>query len=78
MSEEVKANEVPQNQKKQYLLMIDEIGMAMLSRLSPAFAFVQVEGMPLNDQPNYQVLVSPLPKPVEAPVETPTEAAPAV
>lgn len=55
--------DIPVYQKKQYLLMLDEVGMAMLSRLSPAFSFVQVEGMPLEQNPAYQVLVSPLIKP---------------
>ncbi len=58
-------NEVPAHQKKQYLLMVDEVAMAMLSRLSPSVAFVQVEGMPLENNPGYQVLVSPMIKPQE-------------
>jgi len=58
-------SEIPMHQKKQYLLMIDEVGMAMLARLMPCLGFVPVEGMPLDNNPGYQVLVSALSKPVD-------------
>lgn len=56
-------SEVPVHQKKQYLLMVDEVWMAVLAKFCPAFAFVPVEGMPLENNPGYQVLVSPISKP---------------
>jgi hypothetical protein len=46
---------------KQYLLMVDEVSMAILGKLLPSIKYVAVEGMFLKDNANYQMLVSPLP-----------------
>jgi hypothetical protein len=63
MSEEVKPQEVPAPKPKQFLLMADELSMALLSKLIPSLQFCQVEGMVIPDNPNYQVLANPIPKP---------------
>jgi len=70
MSEEVKKEpDVVPGQtvvSKQYLIMVDELHMALLNKMIPGMLFVQVEGMNMADNPKYQVLVNPLPqKPVE-------------
>jgi len=60
--------ELPQVQKKQYLLVVDEIGMAMLGKLCPFFGFVPVEGMPLQGNGTHQALVTPI-QPAIQPLE---------
>jgi len=50
--------------------MVDELSMALLGRLCPGIVYLEVTGMPITDNPNYQVLVNPLHPPVE---ETPTQ-----
>lgn len=63
---------------KQYLIMVDELSMAMLGKLCPGIVYLEVTGMPIADNPHYQVLVNPLHPPAEEvaeiPVETPVEA----
>lgn len=80
MSEEVKAQEIPVDagqtavpKPKQYLLMADELHMAILSKIMPGILFVQVEGMAMQNNDTHMLLVNPLPK-VE-PVTKPLEAA---
>jgi len=58
MSEEVK-------KPKQYLPLLDEVGMACMRHLMPSMQFVEVEGMMMSDNNAYQVLVNPLPVPKE-------------
>lgn len=53
---------------KQYLLMADEITMAILTRLVPSLLFVHVDGMDIAGNPDYSLLVSPKTKPAVAPV----------
>lgn len=47
---------------KQFLLMVDETGMAVLSHiLKPGtFHFLPVEGMPLNTEGRYHVMLTPI------------------
>lgn len=45
---------------KKYMLVVDEIGMAIWSKLCPTFSFVPIEGMPLQGSDVYHVLVSPV------------------
>lgn len=47
---------------KQYLLMVDEVMMAMLGRMSPSMRFVEVEGMNLEGNNHSMVLCTPKPK----------------
>ncbi len=54
MSEEVK-------KPKQYMPLLDEVSMACLRHLMPGMKFVDVEGMVMNENPGYQVLVNPIP-----------------
>jgi|WetSurMetagenome_2_1015567.scaffolds.fasta_scaffold717434_2 hypothetical protein len=51
--------------QKQFLLMVDEVNMAILSRLLPSLQFCQVEGLSIPDNSNYHLLANPTPKPVE-------------
>lgn len=66
MSEEVKTEE---QKAKQYLLMADQMTMVFLSKLMPGMKFVEVEGMKLDNKPEYQALVSPISIPKEEVVE---------
>lgn len=59
MSEETQEPAIP----KQYMLIVDEISMAMLSQMMPKLIFVQVMGRYLDGDDNNQFLVSPSPKP---------------
>lgn len=52
---------------KQYLLMADELHMAMLGKIIPGLLFVQVEGMGMQNNPNHMLLVNPVANP---PVQT--------
>ncbi len=54
-----------EDKQKQYLVMVDSLGLACMSKLMPGLQFVQVEGMGIPDNNNYQLLVSPLAKKVE-------------
>lgn len=53
-------NTVPENQKKQYLLMVDDVSMALIQNIVPSMSFVPIEGMLMDNQPKYQCLVSPI------------------
>ena len=46
--------------RKQYLVVVDDIGMAMLGRVCPMLTYVPVEGMTLNGSTTHHVLVSPI------------------
>jgi hypothetical protein len=61
---------IPMPKPKQYLLMADELHMALLAKLMPGLHFVLVEGMPLLDNPNYMLLANPKPQPNVIPQET--------
>lgn len=74
MSEEVKQEEPAVVAKEsrvipQYLLMVDEVGVAMLSKLMPSLLFVHIEGMSIPDNQNHQLLVTPIKKPLDKPAE---------
>lgn len=51
---------------KQYLLLIDEIGMAFLNKVMPNITYVEVSGMNMQGTDNFQFLVTPFHKPEEA------------
>lgn len=53
------------NPLKQYLLTVDEIGLAYLTKLMPMIKYLEVEGMTIVDQPNHHLLVTPKPKAAE-------------
>jgi hypothetical protein len=67
MSEEVIQEEVapeaPIPKPKQYLVMVDEITMAILGKIMPGLLFVQVEGMAMQGNDNHMLLVNPVVKP---------------
>lgn len=55
---------------KQYLIMADEMHMALLGRLMPGLLYVQVEGMGLQGNSDYMMLVNPVKKePVVQPLQ---------
>ena len=60
--------EAPAPKPKQYLLMIDEINVAILSRLIPSIQFVQVEGIHMQNNDTHMALVSPMVKLVSQPM----------
>jgi len=53
------AQAVNVNPLKQFLLTVDEIGLAYLSKLAPMVRYLEVEGMSMTDQPNHHLLVTP-------------------
>ena len=66
MSEEVKEEAV--QKPKQYLLVVDEMGMTFLSKVMQNITFVEVQGMNMQGTEGYQFLVNPKPT---APIEEP-------
>jgi hypothetical protein len=56
---------------KQYLIMADELHMAILGKIIPGILFVQVEGMAMKDNSDHMLLVNPIAKPAPetAPIE---------
>jgi hypothetical protein len=48
---------------KQYLILVDELHKAILGKLCPGLAYVEVTGMPITGNNDYQVLVSPVQAP---------------
>lgn len=79
MSGEEIIQEIPVDQgqtapkPKQYLIMADELHMALFSKMMPGLLFVEVEGMGMQGNDTHKLLVNPLPKSV--PVISPIEAA---
>lgn len=47
---------------KQFLLLVDETCMIILSKLVPNMRFIEVEGMTLKDNDAVMVLVNPKPR----------------
>lgn len=66
---------------KQYLVLCDELGMTVMKNLfrSEAVQFLEVQGMNLNAENQYNLLVTPVISPVnpvvakEAPIQTTPE-----
>ncbi len=61
---------------KQYIALLDDVGIACLGRLMPGMiSFVPVEGLPMQTIDTHQFLVTPVIKPTAPeplqPVETP-------
>lgn len=76
--EEVKAYK-ERRMSRQYLLMVDEIGMALLSQICKgSLQFVPVDGMPLNGNPYVQLLSTPTGYKPEVGVNPPKEEEPSV
>jgi len=47
---------------KQYLLMVNEVSMLMLSKMFNGLKFLEVEGMPIKENENVMVMVTPIAK----------------
>lgn len=45
---------------KQYVLVIDEITMAFISKMFPSMQFIEIQGMNIKDNPTYSLLVTPI------------------
>lgn len=56
---------------KQYILVVDELNMAMLGRLAPGIQFVEVYGVE-GETKSFNFLVSPIPK-TETPLPEPEQ-----
>jgi len=56
---------------KQYLLMVDQLNMVLLSKMMPTLLFVEVEGY-INGDGKHQFLVNPLPQKDEEQIVEPT------
>jgi hypothetical protein len=72
MSDEQQVDvEVPEPRPKQYLVMVDEMTMAFLGKIVPSMLFVQVEGVAVQGNSDYRLLVNPIAKTpaATAPVE---------
>lgn len=60
-------NKNDMDRPRQYVPLLDDVTIAMLSRLVPSMKFVQIEGMMVDGNTNHQFLVSPLNKMPDAP-----------
>lgn len=68
MSESIPIGEIPQEETiksveappKSFLIMTDEITMAMLGKLFPSLRFLQVEGLPIKDNTSHMLLANPI------------------
>lgn len=58
------------NPNRQFILTVDEIGFAYLSKLVPMLKYIEVEGMTITDQPNHHLLVTPKPPQKEESAES--------
>lgn len=58
-SEEVKEAPAPRK-PKQFLIMADEMGIALLGKLIPSLLYVEVEGLAMQNNPNHMLLVNPI------------------
>lgn len=47
---------------RNFFIMVDELSMAFLTKICPSFQFVEIEGMLMDNNAGYQLLVNPLPK----------------
>jgi hypothetical protein len=47
------------SQPQQFLLTVDEIGLAYLTKMVPSIRCLKVEGLSITDQPNHYILVTP-------------------
>lgn len=45
---------------KQYIVLVDQIGLACMGKLMPGLQFIEVEGMEIPDNKGYQLIATPL------------------
>ena len=59
--EEVEKSEKPDviPSNPQFLMLLDQTHVAMLSKMMPGVKYLQVEGMDITDKPTHQLLVNP-------------------
>lgn len=61
---------------KQYLLVVDDMGLTFLNKVIPSITFVEVHGMNMQGEANFQFLVTPAaPKVAEIVPPNPEEVA---
>ncbi len=63
MNEEEKAQKAPN--PKQYILVADDLHMAVLSKIMPGIQFIPVVGMGMQNNNDYTALVTPIKKDIE-------------
>jgi hypothetical protein len=54
---------------KQYLMLLDEMTMAIIGKIMPGMQFVEVEGYGMKDNDDYMLLVNPVKKVASPPIE---------
>lgn len=59
MTEETPAQEATPK-PKQYIILIDDVAMAVLGKLMPSLKFCLVEGLAIPDNPHYHLLANPI------------------
>ena len=47
-------------ENKQYLLMVDDVAMAMLKTMVPGISYIPVAGMDITHQPGFKLLATPV------------------
>jgi len=52
---------------KQYVIIVDDLGVQLMGRVCPGLKFLEVEGMKIAGHEKHQFLVNPLPQPSEVP-----------
>lgn len=55
-----KIEETPPVAPKQFLMVVDEVSMALLGRMVPGIKFLAVEGMDIPGNTNHRILVTPI------------------
>lgn len=48
---------------KQYIIMVEEVHMVILSRIFQGLKFLEVEGMNIKDDPKHMIMVTPVMQP---------------
>lgn len=57
-----------QPKPKQYILMVNDLSMLMLSKMFHGIQFLEVEGMNIKDDPTHMLMVTPVVNPVVQPI----------
>ncbi len=71
---DVKPQEMPPVvNPKQYLLMVNEISMLMLSKMFNGIEFLEVEGMHIKENERVMVMVTPIKDVTKTELEAPQE-----
>ena len=58
--DKVSVADIPIAKSKQYLMLLDEMTMAIIGKIMPCMQFVEVEGFGMKDNDDYMLLVNPV------------------